>query len=201
MIIEASRNRYGEVVTVEKNGSSVVMRVGRSLDIQSAYPAPDGMYYDSVKMSPEKGSLLVLGVAGGSAGHVGAAAGFKKIVGMDADPELIRLGAAHFHTEYVFDKIVIGDVYNFEDWLKLNWNAAYDCIFFDAYNAHKLSVRATENTFLRFMVSRLTQKGVLMFNCPRPASVQSLTIALRDVGMKAIWNRYGNNMVAFIKKP
>lgn len=200
MIIEASRNRYGETVSVEKLARAVVMRVGRSPDIQSIYPVPEGMYYDAVKYAPEKDSLLVLGTAGGSAGHVGSAAGFKKIVGMDADAELIRLGAAHFHTEYVFDKIVIGDVYNFEHWPRLGWHEAYSCIFFDAYNAHKLSVHATDNTYLHFLISRLTSKGVLLFNCPRPGSVQTLTQALRAAAIPATWNRYGENMIATIKK-
>lgn len=200
MILSVSQTRSGVKATVEREGEYTIMRLGNSPDVQSVLPVPSNLYYNAVRLSEKRDSILVIGVAGGSAGRVALAAGFDRIVGIEADAELLRLGDVYFGVREVFDGVALGDAFDFDDWKKVGWDRKWSCIFFDAYNESTLSRRALEPVYLRFLLSRLVEGGTLLFNCATKNNMDALRSALADIGIIGTWHKYSKNWVCEVKK-
>jgi len=203
VILEQAVSSSGETIYVEDvpylNGPTRrVLRVGRSPHLQSILPAVPGFYYDAVGLVPFRGSLVLIGVAGGTAAHVAREAGFRQIYGIESDPEMVRLGRKYFNLDDVFDRLVLGDGFDFEAFSDLGWNRTYSCIFFDAFRGLELSTRLYQVTYLRFLISRVEEGGRLLINATTYAKSLSVGAALDLVGshIRWDWHTYRDNWVA-----
>lgn len=203
VILDQATSSSGETIFVEEvrylNASPrLVIRLGRSPHLQSILPPFPGFYTDSLSLVPWRGSLMVVGVAGGTAGHLAREMGFRRIYGIESDSEMLRLGRRHFRLDDVFDSIVLGDAYDFQVWSQVGWRNTYSCIFFDAYRGLEHSTKLYQVTYLRFLLSRLEEGGRLLINATSYAKSLSLSTALELVGagIRWDWHQYGGNWVA-----
>lgn len=202
MLVYVGKNQLGQKIKVERVNNINIFKIGDGPDLQSAYPVPAGMYYDAVKLPHRRDSIIICGVAGGSAGHVAREAGYKRIVGIERDQEMYNVGVEYFATGEVFDKIVIGDCLDPDNWANLAWlRPQYSAIFFDAYNGSDISSKALDDRYLSFMLEQLHKQGVIIFNCPTDIAKERVDAAFKKFDLIPTWYKYQLNHVALIKKP
>lgn len=108
-------------------------------------------------------NVLVLGLGGGTVARL-----IKdywpeaKIVGVEIDPAIIKIGKKYFGLDRISGlKIVNADAFDYINRTKQK----FDLIIIDLYLGHQLPKKAESQDFWQSLKKRLTAKGVIIFNC------------------------------------
>lgn len=106
---------------------------------------------------------LVLGLGGGTAVQLIKASYPKaKIIGIEIDPEIIKIGKKFFG----LDEIENLEIINAEaiKWVSSYQNNKFDLILVDLYIGGRFSRKAGSDEFLKKIKKLLSKKGIIVFN-------------------------------------
>jgi len=114
------------------------------------------------KISGEFGKVLILGFGGGSAAKI-IRKKFKnsKIIGVEIDPLMIKMGKKYLRMAEVEAKVYVDDAL---EWLVKNKDKKFDLIVVDIYQGRNFPAVFGSDRFLNLIKSVLSKDGVLVFN-------------------------------------
>ena len=126
--------------------------------------------------------VLLLGLGAGNVTHILAELDPKiKVVAVEIDPEVLRLGAAHFGLQPSPKlEIVLADA------LQYAWDckATFDLVVVDLFVDDEVPPRACEPAFLQQLAALLRPRGLLIFN--RLAHTDALHQQTVEFGRKMV---------------
>lgn len=218
MILEIARTLSGDLISVEDikgyNGIERVLKVGRSNTVQSMAPIRSGTYFDalrdvkdvsryapSARTVPGSGPrLLLFGVAGGSFGMVARDLNYGRIVGVERDPEILRLAKRWFYVDTFFDRIILGDCFDplVLDRL-LREEREFDVIVVDIFDGVEVSSKIYSDEFIRAMAMVLAYNGIIIINClSLKQSKKMFDVFERNGAVSVTERKYGSNIGLFV---
>jgi len=112
-------------------------------------------------------NVLVLGLGGGTVvGLIKSRWPEAKIVGIEIDPEIVKIGKNFFSLDEIKDlKIVTADAFEFLEKIDYSlFTNHYSLILVDLYLGDKFPPKAASEGFLRNIKKLLAKEGVVVFN-------------------------------------
>jgi spermidine synthase len=106
-------------------------------------------------------STLILGLGGGTVAKlIRKKYSNAKITGIDIDPVMIELGKKYLHLDDYKVKIIIGDVSNFSNLPKQQ----FDLVIVDLYQGDKFPEKFETDAFINMARTLLADNGTIVFN-------------------------------------
>lgn len=147
--------------------------------VQSVAPAAAaGGYWAAMLPAHRPRRALLLGLGGGTIAHLLTTRfGSLPIVGVDDDPDVVRLGRTAFGPPPPTLAVVIADVRTFVH----GCAAHFDYIAVDLFHGDQMPAGAVSQPFLKAVRAALTPRGIVVFNFFRDARTERRIARVRRV--------------------
>ncbi len=140
------------------------------------------------KINGEFDNILILGFGGGSVAKI-LRKKFKdsKIVGVEIDPLMVKMGKKYLGMSGKIAKVYTDDALN---WLLRNRGRKFDLIVVDVYQGKVFPKKFESDNFLNLAASFLSEEGILIFN----------RLYTSDLGVRKSALRFGEKLEKKFKR-
>ena len=169
---------------LDQDGSKTILVDGVP---QSTYPSPSGGYWKNMVPTRKVDSVLVLGVGGGTIPRMILKKNPKaKIVGVDNDPSIIKVGIDHLALGEINMDLILKDIFEYVYEIK----DKFDLIVVDLYSGGSFPYKCLSPKFINHLKGLLNKSGEIYINTPNLEYAVTLQLPTRkavDTGGNIIY--------------